>query len=55
MGEIVNTPEAITKLVAQIKRGTGRLAFCYEAGRAATQFADSCLSSNRTVRLWRRR
>src|ERR1700747_1443012 len=32
MGEIVNTPEAITKLVAQLKRGTGRLAFCYEAG-----------------------
>ena len=32
MGEIVNTPEAITKLVAQLKRSTGRLAFCYEAG-----------------------
>lgn len=32
MGEIVNTPEAIAKLVAQIKRGTGRLSFCYEAG-----------------------
>ncbi|MEA3129150.1 MAG: transposase, partial [Paraburkholderia sp.] len=31
-GEIVNTPEAITKLVAQLKRSTGRLAFCYEAG-----------------------
>jgi hypothetical protein len=25
MGEIVNTPEAITKLVAQLKRGPGRL------------------------------
>ena len=24
MGEIVNTPEAIAKLVAQLKRGTGR-------------------------------
>ncbi|TDN63092.1 hypothetical protein B0G77_6707 [Paraburkholderia sp. BL10I2N1] len=35
MGEIVNTPEAIAKLVAQLRRGTGRtgrLAFCYEAG-----------------------
>lgn len=32
MGEIVNTPEAIAKLVTQLKRGTGRLAFCYEAG-----------------------
>ncbi|MEX3846802.1 MULTISPECIES: IS110 family transposase [unclassified Paraburkholderia] len=32
VGEIVNTPEAIAKLVAQLKRGTGRLAFCYEAG-----------------------
>jgi len=32
MDEIVNTPEAIAKLVAQLKRGTGRLAFCYEAG-----------------------
>ncbi|MFP4834627.1 IS110 family transposase, partial [Paraburkholderia sp. BR10879] len=30
VGEIVNTPEAIAKLVAQLKRGTGRLAFCYE-------------------------
>ncbi|MFC0694349.1 IS110 family transposase [Paraburkholderia humisilvae] len=32
LGEIVSTPEAIAKLVGQIKRGTGRLAFCYEAG-----------------------
>ncbi|BBQ02368.1 hypothetical protein BSFA1_74960 (plasmid) [Burkholderia sp. SFA1] len=32
MGEIANTPEAIAKLVAQLKRGRGRLAFCYEAG-----------------------
>ena len=32
MGEIVNTPDAITKLVARLKRGTGRLSFCYEAG-----------------------
>src|ERR1700741_1807383 len=31
-GEIVNTPEAIAKLVTQLRRGTGRLAFCYEAG-----------------------
>ena len=32
MGEIVNTPEAIAKVVTRLKRGTGRLAFCYEAG-----------------------
>jgi transposase len=32
MGEIANTPEAIAKLVTQLKRGTRRLAFCYEAG-----------------------
>ncbi|WP_250523692.1 MULTISPECIES: IS110 family transposase [unclassified Caballeronia] len=32
MGEIPNTPEAIAKLVAQPKRGRGRLAFCSEAG-----------------------
>jgi transposase len=32
MGEIANTPEAIAKVVGQLKRGTGRLAFCYEAG-----------------------
>jgi transposase len=30
MGEIVNTPEAITKLVAQLKRSAGWLAFCYD-------------------------
>jgi hypothetical protein len=29
MGEIVNTPEAIAKVVMRLKRGTGRLAFCY--------------------------
>ncbi|WP_243751460.1 hypothetical protein [Paraburkholderia sp. BL10I2N1] len=28
VGEIVNTPEAIAKLVTQLRRGTGRLAFC---------------------------
>ena len=32
MGEIVNTPEAIAKLVTQLKRRTERLALCYEAG-----------------------
>ncbi|WP_241030703.1 transposase [Paraburkholderia sp. Ac-20347] len=32
LGEILNTPETIAKLVGQLKRGTGRLAFCYEAG-----------------------
>ncbi len=32
MGEIANTPEAIAKLMTQLKRGTRRLAFCYEAG-----------------------
>jgi len=55
LGEIVNTPEAIAKLVGQLKRGTGRLAFCYEAGPVATPFADSCASSSRTARLSLRR
>src|ERR1700745_1123401 len=32
MGEIVNTPEAIAKVVTRLKRGTDRLTFCYEAG-----------------------
>src|SRR5258706_15961222 len=32
MGEIVNTPESISKLVVQLRRGAGRLSFCYEAG-----------------------
>ncbi len=36
IGEIVNTPEGIAKVVARLKRGTGRLAFCYEAGPCYT-------------------
>jgi transposase len=32
MGEIVNSPEAVAKLVTQLKRGREQLAFCYEAG-----------------------
>jgi transposase len=32
LGEIVNTPEAIAKLVGRLKRRTQRLAFCYEVG-----------------------
>lgn len=32
VGEIVNTPEAIKKLVTQLKRDGARLSFCYEAG-----------------------
>src|SRR5258708_21198044 len=32
MGEIVDTPESISKLVAQLRRGAGRLSFRYEAG-----------------------
>lgn len=32
MGEIVNTPEAMTKLVKQLKTRGVKLAFCYEAG-----------------------
>lgn len=31
-GEIANTPEALSKLVRQLKKGDARLAFCYEAG-----------------------
>src|ERR1035437_10315178 len=32
VGEIANTPEAIAKLVKQLKKGDARLSFCYEAG-----------------------
>jgi transposase len=31
-GEIANTPEALVKLVGQLKKGGARLSFCYEAG-----------------------
>jgi transposase len=32
VGEIAHTPEAITKLVRQLKRGAARISWCYEAG-----------------------
>jgi len=32
MGEIANTPEAVAKLVRQLRKGASRLSFCYEAG-----------------------
>ena len=32
IGQILNTPEAITKLVDQLKTSSARLSFCYEAG-----------------------
>lgn len=32
VGEIANTPEAIEKLVKQLRRGGANLSFCYEAG-----------------------
>ncbi|MDW3686851.1 hypothetical protein RA280_34960 [Cupriavidus sp. CV2] len=32
VGEIVNTPEAVKKLLAQLKRDGARLSFCDEAG-----------------------
>jgi len=32
MGEINNTPEAIAKLVRQMRKGDAQLSFCYEAG-----------------------
>jgi transposase len=31
-GEIVNTPEAIQKLVGQLIKAGAQLSFCYEAG-----------------------
>jgi transposase len=31
-GEIVNTPEAIQKLVSQLSKAGVQLSFCYEAG-----------------------
>ena len=32
VGEIANTPEAIEKLVKQLRKGNATLSFCYEAG-----------------------
>lgn len=32
VGEIVNTPEALQKLVKQLRKGDAQLSFCYEAG-----------------------
>lgn len=32
LGEIANTPEAIAKLVKQLRKGEAQLSFCYEAG-----------------------
>jgi len=32
VGEIANTPEALVKLVRQLKKGGATLSFCYEAG-----------------------
>ncbi|MFI4941112.1 MAG: IS110 family transposase [Burkholderiales bacterium] len=32
LGEIANTPEAIEKLVRQLRKGGAELSFCYEAG-----------------------
>ena len=32
LGEIVNTPEAMNKLVKQLRKGDAALSFCYEAG-----------------------
>ncbi len=32
LGEIANTPEALDKLVKQLRRGGANLSFCYEAG-----------------------
>ena len=32
VGEIAHTPEAITKLLRQLKRGGGRISWCHEAG-----------------------
>jgi transposase len=32
VGEIANTPEAIGKLVRQLRKGDAQLSFCYEAG-----------------------
>ena len=32
VGEIAHTPEAIAKLLRQLKKGGGRISWCYEAG-----------------------
>lgn len=48
-GEIVNTPEAIAKLVSQLIKGGATLSFCYEAGccgyviqRQLTKLGQAC-------------
>jgi transposase len=32
LGEVANTPEAVEKLVKQLRKGGADLSFCYEAG-----------------------
>lgn len=49
-GEIANTPEALAKLVRKLKKGGGRLSWCYEAGpcgyeiyRQLSELGEHCL------------
>lgn len=49
MGEIANTPDAVTKLVRQLRKGDAQISFCYEAGpcgygihRQLTQLGWDC-------------
>jgi transposase len=44
VGEIANTPEAIEKLVRQLRKGDAHLSFCYEAGPCVTSAGIARLS-----------
>ena len=55
MGEIVNTPEAIAKVVTQLARRGRDWRSATKPAPAATPFADSCATSSWTARSWRRR
>lgn len=55
MGEIANTPEAISKLISQLKRGAARLSFCYEAGPCGYGICRQLCELKQDCQWWRRR
>jgi hypothetical protein len=55
VGEIANTPEAIEKLVRQLRKGDAHLSFCYWQVHADTGFTVSSAISAGIARLLRRR
>ncbi len=52
VGEIANTPEAMEKLVRQLRKGGASLSFCYEAGPCG-YLASKLRGSNSAARLKR--